>query len=71
MSTNTIPIDLGWRGADDATHLQWISDYRQAEMEGPRLDPSASVEAQAEAFGVELLDQGHDGTGQIIMTIRR
>ena len=65
----TIPIDLSWHQVDDATHLQWISDDRQSEMQGPRLDPSASVEAQAEAFWVELLDQGHDGSGRIIMTI--
>jgi hypothetical protein len=64
---STIEIDLSWNGCDDATHLYWVSDDGQGVIEGGVIDTSKKVASQALAFSAELMDQGHDGSGRIVL----
>ena len=64
---STIEIDLSWNGCDDATHLYWVSEDGQGVIEGGTIDPSNKVESQALAFLAELMGQGHDGSGSIVL----
>ena len=64
---STITIDLNWRGSEDATRLEWVADDNQSSLDGGALDPQASAERQAADFCTELMAQGHNGTGRIVL----
>ena len=60
-NSTTIEIDLSWRGADDATRLEWRSDDLQGWIDGGSIEMTRSVESQAEEFKKELESQGLTG----------
>ena len=60
-----IALDLSWSGVDDATHIEWVADDFQSDMDGGPIDPARPVELQMLDLARELVAQGHDGSGKI------
>ena len=63
-----IRIDLSVHGDEGATHMWWISDDRQRDMDGGRIDGRKSLIEHGVLWARELVKQGHDGSGHIYFT---
>ena len=70
IEAGELVIDMHWSRGDDATHIEWVSDDMQSDMDMGAIDRSCSVEGQMELGWLELMQQGHDGSGKIQMCIR-
>ena len=70
IENGELAIDTHWASGDDATGLEWLADDRQSDLDLGELDPAQSVEGQMESAWLELLQQGHDGTGVVRLVIR-
>ena len=69
IESGELVINMHWGQGDDATHIEWVSDDMQSSLDLGTIDISCSVEGQMELNWLELMQQGHDGSGKIQMTI--
>jgi len=67
-ANSPIRLNLHWSGPEAPTHMYWLSDDGQGEMDGGPIDPDHPIEPQMVAIAQEMMANGCDGSGQIGLT---